>query len=58
MVKTAEVEIIKQGENKYEVKVQGIKVAVFFEYENAIQYEKDLKELNPYVKFRNRYAKD
>lgn len=54
MIKTAEIEIIKQNEHKYEVKVQGIKVAVFLEYENAIQYEKDLKELNPYVKFKDK----
>lgn len=58
MIKTAEVEILKQSETKYEVKVQGIIVAVFSQSENATQYEKGLKELNPYVQFRNKFAKD
>lgn len=55
MIKTAEVEILKQSETKYEVKVQGIIVAVFFHSENATLYEEELKELNPYVKFRNKF---
>lgn len=58
MKKTADVLIIKQAENKHLVKVEGIIVANFTRYEDAIQYEVDLKELNPYVKFKNKFARD
>ncbi|WP_137743385.1 hypothetical protein [Robertmurraya siralis] len=57
-MKTAEIEIIKHGENKYKVSVQNIVVAVFFKYENAVQYEQELQELNPFVEFKNKWARD
>lgn len=58
MKKTAEIELIKQAENKYVIKVEGVKVAVFMQWENALQYEKDVKELNPFMEIRNKWEKD
>ena len=57
MKKSAEIEIIKQSETKYQVKVEGVIVAVFMKWENALTYEKDLQELNPYIGIRNKWAK-
>lgn len=56
--RVVDIELIKQTDSKYEVKVEGVKVAVFMQWENALQYEKDIKELNPYMEIRNRWAKD